>query len=292
MGSFDAGGPNPWTGLIENREFSAQRNLVSCAKRKKMAKRLSAIIIDDEEFARENLKMLLEEYCPDVEVAGTAGGAREARSMVDDVNPDLVFLDIMMPGEDGFSFLESMPDRRFQVVFTTAFREHALRAIKESAIDYLEKPIDIEELQRAVAKAKENADLKRSPKVDDDRLTKVLQDIVLTNSVEKTVIPTKDGLAIVRNTEIIHLEAMENYTMIYLVGGKKYMSSRSIKAFEDRLDTNMFFRVHKSHIINIAHHLKEFLRNEGLIAVLSDGTQVPVARRKLQEFLDKIENIG
>jgi len=119
-----------------------------------------------------------------------------------------------------------------------------------------------------------------------------LQDIVLTNSVEKTVIPTKDGLAIVRNTEIIHLEAMENYTMIYLVGGKKYMSSRSIKAFEDRLDTNMFFRVHKSHIINIAHHLKEFLRNEGLIAVLSDGTQVPVARRKLQEFLDKIENIG
>jgi two-component system LytT family response regulator len=257
-----------------------------------MAKRLSAIIIDDEEFARENLKMLLEEYCPDVEVAGTAGGAREARSMVDDVNPDLVFLDIMMPGEDGFSFLESMPERRFQVVFTTAFREHALRAIKESAIDYLEKPIDIEELQRAVAKAKENADLKRSPKVDDDRLTKVLQDIVLTNSVEKTVIPTKDGLAIVRNTEIIHLEAMENYTMIYLVGGKKYMSSRSIKAFEDRLDTNMFFRVHKSHIINIAHHLKEFLRNEGLIAVLSDGTQVPVARRKLQEFLDKIENIG
>jgi two-component system LytT family response regulator len=120
-----------------------------------MAKRLSAIIIDDEEFARENLKMLLEEYCPDVELAGTAGGAREARSMVDDVNPDLVFLDIMMPGEDGFSFLESMPDRRFQVVFTTAFREHALRAIKESAIDYLEKPIDIEELQRAVAKAKE-----------------------------------------------------------------------------------------------------------------------------------------
>jgi two-component system LytT family response regulator len=257
-----------------------------------MTKKLSALIVDDEEFARENLKMLLEEYCPDVNVVGAAGSAELARNMVEEFNPDVVFLDIMMPGEDGFSFLESMNERKFQVVFTTAFREHALRAIKESAVDYLEKPIDIEELQKAIAKAKESMLMKSSNKVTDERLTKVLQDIVLTNSVEKTVVPTKDGLAIVKNTDIIRLEAMENYTMIYLVGGKKYMSSRSIKAFEDKLDTNMFFRVHKSHIINIAHHLKEFLRNEGLIAVMSDGTQVPVARRKLQEFLDKIENIG
>lgn len=257
-----------------------------------MNKTLSALIVDDEEFARENLKMLLEEYCPEVSVVGAAGSAIQARIMVDEHNPDIVFLDIMMPGEDGFSFLESQKDRSFQVIFTTAFREHALRAIKESAIDYLEKPIDIEELRRAVKKAEENIKLKSPSNISNDRLTKVLQDIVLTNSVEKTVVPTKDGLAIVKNTEIIHLEAMENYTMIYLVGGKKYMSSRSIKAFEDRLDPNMFFRVHKSHIINIAHHLKEFLRNEGLIAVLSDGTQVPVARRKLQEFLDKIDQLS
>lgn len=257
-----------------------------------MTKKLSALIVDDEEFARENLKMLLEEYCPDVNVVGTASSAELARTMVEEFNPDVVFLDIMMPGEDGFSFLESMNERKFQVVFTTAFREHALRAIKESAVDYLEKPIDIEELQKAITKAKESLQLKSVNKVTDERLTKVLQDIVLTNSVEKTVVPTKDGLAIVKNTDIIRLEAMENYTMIYLSGGKKYMSSRSIKAFEDKLDTHMFFRVHKSHIINIAHHLKEFVRNEGLIAVMSDATQVPVARRKLQEFLDKIENIG
>lgn len=257
-----------------------------------MNKTLSALIVDDEEFARENLKMLLEEYCPEVNVVGAAGSAIQSRIMVEEHNPDIVFLDIMMPGEDGFSFLESQKDRSFQVIFTTAFREHALRAIKESAIDYLEKPIDIEELRRAVKKAEENIKLKSPSNISNDRLTKVLQDIVLTNSVEKTVVPTKDGLAIVKNTEIIHLEAMENYTMIYLVGGKKYMSSRSIKAFEDRLDPNMFFRVHKSHIINIAHHLKEFLRNEGLIAVLSDGTQVPVARRKLQEFLDKIDQLS
>jgi two-component system LytT family response regulator len=230
-----------------------------------MSTRLKAIIIDDEEFARENLRMLLEDYCPDVNIEGVAGSASQARLLIDEVNPDLVFLDIMMPGEDGFMFLQSLPERTFQVIFTTAFRDYALKAIKENAIDYLEKPIDIDDLQKSVAKAK------------------------VIN--EKTIVPTKDGLAIVKNTDIIHLEAFENYTTLYLTGGKKYVSSKSIKAFEDKLDPNMFFRVHKSHIINIAHHLKELIRSEGNIAVLSDGTQVPVARRKLQEFLDKLANI-
>ena len=123
-------------------------------------------------------------------------------------------------------------------------------------------------------------------------MSKILENIALTNTVEKTVIPTKDGLAIVKNTDIIHLEAFENYTTLYLTGGKKYVSSKSIKAFEDKLDANKFFRVHKSHIINIAHHLRELNRNEGNIAILSDGTQVPVARRKLQECLDKLANVG
>lgn len=256
-----------------------------------MSSSLKAIVVDDEEFARENLRMLLEEYCPDVVVAGIASSANQARQLIDEVNPDLVFLDIMMPGEDGFMFLQSLPERMFQVVFTTAFRDFALKAIKENAIDYLEKPIDIEELQKAIAKTRDIISQKKTTHVSDERLSKVLENIVLTNSVEKTIVPTKDGLAIVRNADIIHLEAFENYTTLYLTGGKKYVSSKSIKAFEDRLDPNMFFRVHKSHIINIAHHLRELIRSEGNIAVLSDGTQVPVARRKLQEFLDKLAHI-
>jgi two-component system, LytTR family, response regulator len=256
-----------------------------------MNSNIKAIVVDDEEFARENLRMLLEEYCPDVSVSGLAASANQARQLIEEVNPDIVFLDIMMPGEDGFMFLQSLPDRNFQVVFTTAFRDFALKAIKENAIDYLEKPIDIEELQKAIAKAKEIIGQKKTTPVSDERLSKVLENIVLTNSVEKTIVPTKDGLAIVRNADIIHLEAFENYTTLYLVGGKKYVSSKSIKAFEDKLDPHMFFRVHKSHIINIAHHLRELIRSEGNIAVLSDGTQVPVARRKLQEFLDKLAHI-
>lgn len=257
-----------------------------------MSGKLKAIIVDDEEFARENLRMMVEDFCEDVQIVGTASSAVQARQLIEENNPDLVFLDIMMPGEDGFMFLQSLEDRKFQVVFTTAFRDYALRAIKESAVDYLEKPIDIDDLQKAILKAREIHDQKKTNKIPESRLTKILENIALTNTVEKTVIPTKDGLAVVKNTDIIHLEAFENYTTLYLVGGKKYVSSKSIKAFEDKLDPNMFFRIHKSHIINIAHHLKELNRSEGNIAVLSDGTQVPVARRKLQEFLDKLSSIG
>ncbi len=257
-----------------------------------MSGKLKAIIVDDEEFARENLRMMVEDFCEDVQIVGVASSAVQARQLIEENNPDLVFLDIMMPGEDGFMFLQSLEDRKFQVVFTTAFRDYALRAIKESAVDYLEKPIDIDDLQKAILKAREIHDQKKTNKIPESRLTKILENIALTNTVEKTVIPTKDGLAVVKNTDIIHLEAFENYTTLYLVGGKKYVSSKSIKAFEDRLDPNMFFRIHKSHIINIAHHLKELNRSEGNIAVLSDGTQVPVARRKLQEFLDKLSSIG
>jgi two-component system, LytTR family, response regulator len=257
-----------------------------------MSRKLIALIIDDEEFARENLRMLIEEFCSEVEVAGAASSAQEARKLLDEVTPDIVFLDIMMPGEDGFMFLQSLSNRNFQVVFTTAFREYALKAIKESAIDYLEKPIDIDELQAAIEKVRNLVDQKKTTRISDDRLNKILENIALTNTVEKTVIPTKDGMAVVKNTEIIHLEAFENYTTLYLLGGKRYVSSKSIKAFEDKLDPRMFFRTHKSHIINIAHHLKEFNRTDGNIAILSDGTQVPVARRKLQEFLDKLSNLG
>jgi two-component system LytT family response regulator len=256
-----------------------------------MSHKLTAIIVDDEEFARENLRMLVEDYCTNVQLVGAASSAAQARQLIEDLNPDLVFLDIMMPGEDGFMFLQSLEQRNFQVIFTTAFRDYALRAIKESAIDYLEKPIDIDDLQKAIAKVQELVDQKKNTRVSDTRIAKVLENIALTNTVEKTVVPTRDGLAIVKNTDIIHLEAFENYTTLYLVGGKKYVSSKSIKAFEDKLDPHMFFRIHKSHIINIAHHLKEFNRTDGNIAIMTDGTQIPVARRKLQEFLDKISNI-
>ena len=253
-----------------------------------MSGKINAIIVDDEPFARENLAMMVNDFCPEVRVLDMASGAAEARRMVEELNPDLVFLDIMMPGEDGFSFLQHIPDRTFQVIFTTAHNEFALRAIKQSAIDYIEKPINIDDLQHAVSKAARQIELSKKAPFNEDKIGKILAEIALNNSVEKTSIPTRDGMAIVKNSEIIHLEASESYTTIYLTGNRKYLSSKTIKVYEDKLDGNMFFRTHKSHIINISHHLKEFRRAEGNVAIMSNDVEIPISRRKLPSFLDRL----
>lgn len=253
-----------------------------------MAGIINAIIVDDEEFARENLAMLVQEFCPEVHIMQMAKSGPEARKLVDELNPDLVFLDIMMPGEDGFSFLKQVEDRTFSVIFTTAHNEFALKAIKERAIDYLEKPINIEDLQAAVAKAADQIELRRDKPIGGDRIGKILENIALSNSMDKTSIPTRDGLAIVKNSEIIHLEASESYTTIYLTDNRKYLSSKTIKVYEDKLSENMFFRTHKSHIINISHHLKEFKRSEGNVAIMSNNVEIPISRRKLPSFLDRL----
>ncbi|MCB0761172.1 MAG: response regulator transcription factor [Flavobacteriales bacterium] len=253
-----------------------------------MSGKINAIIVDDEPFARENLAMMVNDFCPEVRILDMASGAAEARRMVEELNPDLVFLDIMMPGEDGFSFLQHIPDRTFQVIFTTAHNEFALRAIKQSAIDYIEKPINIDDLQHAVSKAARQIELSKKAPFNEDKIGKILAEIALNNSVEKTSIPTRDGMAIVKNSEIIHLEASESYTTIYLTGNRKYLSSKTIKVYEDKLDGNMFFRTHKSHIINISHHLKEFRRAEGNVAIMSNDVEIPISRRKLPSFLDRL----
>lgn len=256
-----------------------------------MSTRINAIIVDDEQLARENLKMFVDDFCPEIHVMALAANAAEAHRLVDELNPDLVFLDIMMPGEDGFSFLKNYDERKFSVIFTTAHNEFALRAIKEQALDYLEKPINIEELQKAVLKAVDHIELTRNSNLSDDRLQRILENMALENSTEKTAIPTRDGLAIVKNADIIHLEANESYTTIHLTGDRKYLSSKTIKVYEENLNERMFFRIHKSHIINITHHLREFSRTGGNMAVMSNQIEIPVSRRKLPAFLDRISSL-
>jgi two-component system LytT family response regulator len=231
--------------------------------------------------------ILHEYYLNQIEIVGEASNVQEALQLAQVESFDLAFLDIMMPDSNGFEFLKKIEKRTFQVVFTTAFREYALQAIKENALDYLEKPIDIEELGKVIEKANANK-LKTEP-VDSDKLSRVLQEIALQSNLEKTIVPTRDGFAILKNTEIVRLEADENYTTLYCTNGKKYVSSRNIKSFEEKLDSKMFMRVHKSHIVNIGFHLKEFSRTEGNLLVLSNGDRVPVSRRKLQEFIEKMQ---
>lgn len=252
---------------------------------------LKAIIVDDEPHARENLKMLVNEFCPNVEVMALAENADKAERLVDELNPDLVFLDIMMPGRNGFGFLQKIEQRDFEVVFTTAHGEHALRAFQEGALHYLEKPINVDELMEAVKRvARRRASEADSAPSKDASLSEFLEQFQ-SGGKGKTAIATSDGLVFVDNDEIIRLEAQDQYTSIYLTEGRKMLSSRNIKNFEDKLNDKVFFRLHRSHIINMVHHLREFRRTDGGIVLLSDGTEIPVSRRKLPLFMERIQSL-
>lgn len=241
--------------------------------------KLKSIVVDDEFFCRNNLKMILDDFCPEVEVVGMAESADQARSLISQHQPELVFLDIKMPKEDGFSFLDSLPTRNFSVVFTTAHNEYAFKAFKADAIDYIEKPINIEELKNAVTKAVKL------------HVTDSPANVEVAPSSDRISFTTRDGFITVKYDEIVHLEASDNYTMIYMTNNRKHLSCKNIKVYEESLDPTKFFRAHKSHIINVSNHLKGFSRNDGNIAILSNDKQVPVARRKLAEFLERINKI-
>tara|TARA_X000000368_G_C22861094_1_gene636537 strand:+ start:91 stop:846 length:756 start_codon:yes stop_codon:yes gene_type:complete len=246
---------------------------------------LKALIVDDEFNARNNLKILIDEFCPELQIIGLVESAAEARIIIEKEKPDVVFLDIAMPKEDGFSLLKSYENRDFSVVFTTAYNEYALKAFKENAIDYLEKPISIEDLQKAVQKVMKvhgNSN-QRTPAELSELVNEAME-----GKNDRISIPTRDGYIIIRNTDIIHLEASDNYTMIYLIDGSRHLSSKNIKVYEENLNQEVFFRTHKSHIINVEHHLKEFSRSEGNMAVLTNGINVPIARRKMSNFLSRI----
>jgi len=256
-----------------------------------MAK-LRCLIVDDEFNCRSNLQMLIEEYCPELEVIDLADSAEKARTLIKEIDPDVVFLDIKMPGEDGFSFLKSVGTYRFSVVFTTAHNQFALKAFKANAIDYLEKPIDVDDLKKAVAKLVKIHELpSEAGATGSEAVQKALDSLVTKKSQEIIAIPTSDGFVMARNEEIVYLEAEENYTYIHLTENRKFFSCGSIKRYEDVLDKNTFFRTHRSYIVNVAHHLKEFSRKEGNMVILTGNIKVPVARRTLPEFLNQINTI-
>ena len=246
---------------------------------------LKALIVDDEFYARNNLKILIDEFCPELKIVGLVESAEQARIIIEKEKPDVVLLDIAMPKEDGFSLLKSYENRDFSVVFTTAYNEYALKAFKENAIDYLEKPISIDDLQKAVQKVMKvhGSNEQRTPAELSE-----LVDEAMEGKNDRISIPTRNGYVIIRNTDIIHLEASDNYTMIYLIDGSRHLSSKNIKVYEENLNQEIFFRTHKSHIINVEHHLKEFSRSEGNMAILTNGINVPIARRKMSNFLSRI----
>ncbi len=248
---------------------------------------LRTLIVDDEPDARENLRIMLEDTCPEVEVAALASSAEHARDLIALHHPQALFLDIKMPGEDGFSLLRSISHLELPVVFTTAYDGFALQAFRQNALDYLEKPIDPEDLRRAVRKL-----IRIVGDPDDGAHHHASLDALINDPdsplSKRVAVPGRDGLVLIRHEDITHLEASNSYTTVFTNDGRKVISSKNIRVFETHLDAKRFFRVHKSYIINL-EHLKGFSRGEGNMALLDNGALIPVSRRRLPDLLGMIE---
>ena len=238
---------------------------------------IRAVTIDDEVNNIDNLKALLRHYCPDVAVIGQAGNAAEGLEVITTLEPELVFLDIQMPGQNGFDLLKSLPHYDFEVIFVTGFDQYGIQAIRFSAIDYLLKPIDPAELQNAVRRAgekigekKQNAQLKNLMQLLVDRHQKPEHRIGLSSAKETRFVKTG---------QIIRCQAENNYTMFFLLGGEQMLVSRPMFEYDEMLSGYGFIRCHHSHLVNRTF-VKSLLKEDSGYLLLEDGSKIPVSRLK------------
>lgn len=244
---------------------------------------INAIIVDDELKSRESLKILLEEFCDNVTVKALCQDVAEAVQAIQQYKPDVVFLDIQLQRETGFDLLTRLGDFDFEVIFTTAYAEYAIKAFKFAAIDYLLKPIDIEELKRALSKVE-----KRMNDSIALRLQQLMQNLKNTSSENyKLALPTTDGLVFVKMQDILYCEASSNYTEITVMDGKKYIVSRTLKEYEDMLGEHSFYRIHNSYLINL-NAIKKYVRGEGGYVIMANDKSLDVSKRKKEGFLARI----
>ena len=248
---------------------------------------LGAIIVDDEERHHETLGKMLANFCPEIELLGDAYNVAEAVNLINTKNPQLVFLDIEMPGGNGFTLFDNFDEPPFEVIFTTAHDLYAINAIKYAALDYLMKPVNIKELQEAVARAskvisrKEDTSsnqkinvLKSNLKLEDKRFTKI-------------ALPSSGGIDFIEAEIIIRAEAERSYSNFYLENGKKILVSKPLKEYEALLEQCNFFRVHKSHMINLTH-IEKYIKGKGGYVIMKDGSHVDVSVRKKDDLLNRL----
>ncbi len=245
---------------------------------------IKTIIIEDEQKSREMMAAILQKNCPELEIAGVAENVAEGVKLIKSVNPELVFLDITMPDGSGFDLLEKVQGHRFELIFATASDQHAIRAIKYSACDYLLKPIDIEDVKQAVAKvvAKKN----QVPNMEN--LQFLIQHLKRADdNFQKITLPTGNAYEIVNVKDIVRCEADGSYTVFYLSDKRKLMISAGLKHYEELLPENDFIRVHHHHLINM-NHVVRFLKEDGGYAIMSDGSKIEISRRKKEAFMERL----
>lgn len=242
-----------------------------------------AYLIDDERKALAILRSKIERYCPQLEIIGQNQSPKVAILEIEELQPDLVFLDISMPEMDGFEMLKAIKNPTFEIIFVTAFDEYAIEAIRHCAIGYIVKPADKDELIGAVHKALVNIESKNALQKNKQLIANLG---VQTFQKKKIVVPTQEGLEFIAIADIIRCEGTEGYTTIYLKNGQQHLSSQNIGHFVKMMTTPNFYQVHKSHLINL-DYLDRYL-NEGY-AILAENHNVPVSRTRRAAFLDKIK---
>jgi two-component system, LytTR family, response regulator len=243
------------------------------------------IIVDDEKDAVDSLELMLNEYCSDITIVGKAFSVIEAIKEIQNKKPDIVFLDIEMPHGTGFDILDSIPERKFSVIFTTAYNDYAIKAIKASAIDYLLKPIDIDELIGAVEKAREQIQKSLFPPL----IKEIPASQAISALHKKITVISNSSIEFINMDEIIRIEGAGSYSIIFLINDKKIIASKHLKEFQNILPEEIFCRVHNSHIINL-HLVKRFLRNDGVIE-MNDGSLITLSRRNKDEFILQMDKL-
>jgi two-component system LytT family response regulator len=245
---------------------------------------VNAIIVDDEPYCCESLSTLLGRYCPQVNIVDTCNSGASALQAIKAKGPQLVFLDIEMPQMNGFELLQKLPEINFQLVFTTSYDQYAIKAIKFSALDYLLKPIDREELQRAVQKAIQH--IKQPlPQQFEILLQKIKAPAV---PIQKMALPTVEGLQMIALDAIISCSSNSNYTNLVLKDKQKVIASRTLKEIEEMLDEYAFLRVHHSFLVNL-NEVDKYIKGEGGYLMMSDGSTVPVSRSRKEVLLKKLQ---
>lgn len=242
---------------------------------------LKAVLIDDDESNLSSLSEKLSKHCPVIEIIARCNNAQDGIKAIDGLKPDIVFLDIEMPVMNAFVMLQHLTFRKFQLIFVTAYDHYAIKAIRYSALDYLVKPVEIEDLKTAVFKAEANS----RHKPDDSQLELLLEHLQ-KKQPRRITIPTSEGLQFINLEDIIYFEASNNYTYIYL-NKQRFLVSRTLKDFEEILPPETFLRIHHSYLINKIF-VEKYIRGDGGQVVMSNGIALDVSKRKKSEFLQAI----
>jgi two-component system, LytTR family, response regulator len=245
---------------------------------------IKAIIVDDEPYCCEALATLLQRYCPDVRVIDTCYNGETAIRAIEEDKPQLLFLDIEMPQMNGFQMLEKLKEINFELIFTTSYDQYAIKAIRVSALDYLLKPIDREELQKAVRLA---LDRLQSPLPQQMEI--LLQKLNHTSiALHRIALPTMEGLQMIPAEMIVRVQSDSNYSILMLKSKQKIIVSRTLKELEEILEDYSFIRVHNSHLVNM-NEVDKYVKGEGGYLLMSDGSTVDVSRSRKDTLLTRLQ---